>query len=110
MSEVPEYCQVSTTTDSRQAAADLARSAVQVRAAACGQVVGPIDSVYWWDGKIDDAQEWLVVFKTTAERSDALIEHIRAHHTYEVPEIIRTPITGGNDAYLAWVRRETRGQ
>jgi periplasmic divalent cation tolerance protein len=105
---MPGYCQVSTTIDSAEAAAELARSAVEARTAACGQVVGPISSVCWWEGKVDSAQEWLVLFKTTAERADSLSEHIQAHHSYDVPEIISTPITGGNPAYLDWIREETR--
>jgi periplasmic divalent cation tolerance protein len=107
MAEV-KHCQVSTTTDSKEAAAELARSAVEARLAACGQVVGPIDSVYWWEGKVDTAAEWLVVFKTTTDRSDRLVEHLRSRHSYDVPEIIITPITGGDPAYLSWVRKETR--
>jgi periplasmic divalent cation tolerance protein len=107
MAEADNY-QVSTTTDSKEAAAELARSAVEARVAACGQVVGPIESVYWWDGKVDTAAEWLVLFKTTADRSDNLVEHLRSRHSYDVPEIIVTPITGGNPAYLSWIREETR--
>ncbi|GAA1811362.1 divalent-cation tolerance protein CutA [Planosporangium flavigriseum] len=103
-----EFVQVSTTIDSPDAATELARSAVEARTAACGQVVGPINSVYWWEGKVDSAQEWLVLFKTTADRADALVEYIRALHPYEVPEVISTPITGGNPAYLAWIGQETR--
>jgi periplasmic divalent cation tolerance protein len=103
-----KHFQVSTTTDSKDAAAGLARSAVEARLAACGQVVGPIESVYWWEGKVDTAVEWLVLFKTTADRSDGLVEHLRSRHSYDVPEIIVTPITGGNSAYLSWVRDETR--
>jgi periplasmic divalent cation tolerance protein len=108
MLEPAEYCQVSTTTDSPEAAAELARSAVEARLAACGQVVGLINSVYWWEGKIDNAQEWMVLFKTTTQASDALVEHIRTHHSYDVPEVICTPVTGGNPAYLCWIREETR--
>ena len=78
--------------------------------AACGQVVGPINSVYWWEGKVDDATEWLVLFKTSADRSAALVEYVRSHHSYDVPEIIVTPILGGNPAYLAWVDDETRAR
>jgi periplasmic divalent cation tolerance protein len=102
-----DHHQVSTTTDSADAAASLARSAVAARLAACGQVVGPIRSIYRWAGKIDDAQEWLVVCKTTAARCDALVEHLRTHHTYDLPEIITTPVIGGNPAYLAWIDAET---
>lgn len=103
-----EHCQVSTTTDSEAAATALARSAVQARVAACGQVLGPITSVYRWQGTVDTAAEWLVLFKTSASRADALVEHVRSRHTYEVPEVIVTPITGGHPAYLSWVDDETR--
>ncbi len=107
MAEI-ELVQVSSTTDSPEAAAELTRSAVEARVAACGQVVGPITSVYWWEGKVDTAQEWLVLFKTAADRSEALVEHLRSRHSYEVPEIICTPVTGGNPAYMSWVGEETR--
>ena len=107
MSEV-EYYQITTTTNAEQQAADLARSAVEARVAACAQLLGPVTSVYWWEARVDTATEWLVVFKTTAERSSALVEHVRDRHPYEIPEIIVTPIVGGNPAYLAWVGAETR--
>jgi Uncharacterized protein involved in tolerance to divalent cations len=103
-----EHCQVITTTDSREAADGLARSAVEARVAACAQVVGPITSTYWWEGKIETAEEWQVVFKTTVERYAALEENIRTHHSYDVPEILCTPVTAGNPAYLEWVTTETR--
>ena len=102
-----DYSQVSTTTDSHEAARDLATSAVDARVAACAQVVGPIESTYWWDGKIDNAQEWLILLKTPTDRVGALEAHILANHTYEVPEVIHTPIVGGNPAYLMWLSAET---
>jgi periplasmic divalent cation tolerance protein len=104
-----QHVQVSTTTDSREAAEVLARSAVEARVAACGQVLGPITSVYRWQDGIEDATEWLVLFKTTAERSGALVDHVRERHSYDVPEVVVTPITGGNPAYLAWLGEETAG-
>lgn len=103
-----QYSQVSTTTDSREAAEALASSAVEARVAACAQVVGPIKSTYWWQGKIDQAEEYLILYKTPNDTVEALQEHILGHHSYDVPEIIRTPITGGNPAYLAWLSDETR--
>jgi periplasmic divalent cation tolerance protein len=101
------YCQAITTTDSREAADALSRSAVEARVAACGQVAGPIQSTYWWQGRVDTAEEWCVVFKTTAERYPALERHIREHHGYDVPEIILIPIVAGNPSYLTWVGTET---
>jgi periplasmic divalent cation tolerance protein len=102
-----QYCQVVTTTDSREAADALSRTAVEVRVAACGQVVGPIQSTYRWRGRVETAEEWYVVFKTTTERYPVLEQHIREHHSYDVPEIILTPIVAGNPSYLAWVSAET---
>jgi periplasmic divalent cation tolerance protein len=106
--EASQHVQVSTTIDSAAAADALAGSAVTARLAACGQVVGPIKSTYWWQGQVESAEEWLIVFKTDADQAAALQEHILAHHSYDVPEIIHTPITGGNPAYLGWLTAETR--
>lgn len=105
-----EYCQVVTTTDSREGADALARGAVEARVAACAQVVGPISSTYWWEGAVEAAEEWQVVFKTTTARYAALEEHVRSHHSYDVPEILCSPVTAGNPAYLAWVSTEARAQ
>jgi periplasmic divalent cation tolerance protein len=102
-----EYCQVLTTTDSREAAQALARGAVEARTAACGQVAGPIISTYWWQGRLETAEEWQILFKTTTHRYPALEAHIRQHHSYEVPEILCTPIVAGNPAYLDWLSAET---
>ncbi len=102
------YRQVSTSIDSKEAAEALASSAVRARVAACAQVLGPIASTYWWEGRLDRAEEYLIVFKTPVDRAGALQEHVLAAHPYDVPEIIHTPITGGNPAYLAWLTTETR--
>lgn len=101
------YVQVVTTTDSEGAAAALARSIVDARGGACVQVV-PIRSFYRWDDAVQDDPEWQLQIKTSATRMDALVALIKAEHTYDVPEIIATPITGGNDAYLAWLDEETQ--
>jgi periplasmic divalent cation tolerance protein len=101
-------CQVVTTTGSRDVADALAQSAVVARVAACAQVSGPIGSVYRWAGAVETAQEWQVTFKTAVDRYAALEEHVRARHSYDVPEIVCTPIVAGNPAYLAWIIAETR--
>ncbi|MDI1461059.1 divalent-cation tolerance protein CutA [Catellatospora sp. KI3] len=102
-----QYAQVVTTTDSREAADALARSAVEARVAACGQVSGPITSTYWWQGNVETAQEWYVTFKVTSDRYADLEQHIRDNHSYDVPEIVLLPILAGNPAYLSWVGEET---
>jgi periplasmic divalent cation tolerance protein len=102
------YCQVLTTIGSREDADALAHSAVRARLAACAQVVGPISSTFWWDGEVATAEEWLILYKTPTDRTEALQAHILRHHSYEVPEVIHTPVTGGHPAYLAWLTTQTR--
>src|SRR4051812_33867117 len=101
------FVQVTTTTDSRKEAAEIAKSAVTQRLAAGAQLVGPIASTYWWEGEIESAEEWLVVFKTTTERFDELAELIIDQHSYDTPEIVAVPVVAGSSDYLAWVSEQT---
>ncbi|MEV1292420.1 divalent-cation tolerance protein CutA [Pseudonocardia sp. NPDC049635] len=101
-------CTVVTTTDSEAAARDLAAGAVAARLGACAQVAGPVTSVFRWDGAVQTETEWRVEIKTADDRVDALTHHLRQRHTYDVPEIIATPVTGGDADYLSWVLAETR--
>jgi periplasmic divalent cation tolerance protein len=101
-----DHVQVVTTTDSEHAAATLARSIVDVRLGACVQV-STIRSFYRWDGAVQDDPEWRLEIKTTAAVLDRLVAHIRENHGYDVPEIIATPVVGGNPAYLGWLDEET---
>lgn len=99
--------QVVTTTDTREEADRLARSAVEHRLAACAQVVGPVGSTYWWDDEVQTASEWQCVLKTTSARFEELRAHLEREHSYETPEIVALPIVAGGDGYLEWIRRET---
>lgn len=99
---------VTTTTDSETEATRLASSVVDAHLGACVQVIGPITSVYRWENAVQTDPEWRLEIKTAADRLPALIEHLNTEHTYDVPEIIATPITGGTDAYLDWLVDETR--
>ena len=98
---------VLTTTDSREEADRLGRLAVDARLAACAQVAGPVTSTYRWKGAVETATEWQVWMKTTGSQVGALIDLIRSNHSYDVPEIIASPITAGNPAYLEWIAEET---
>lgn len=99
---------VTCTTDSEQAARQLAASAVDARLAACAQVVGPITSAFRWEGAVQTEQEWRLEIKTAGDRVSALTDQLTVNHTYDVPEIIATPIVGGSAEYLAWLVAETR--
>lgn len=103
----PDYLTVMTTIDSAEKADALARGAIEARMAACAQVTPPITSVYRWEGAIQTAQEWQVLFKTSGERYAALAAYIQDTHPYDTPEIIATPIVRGSADYLSWVAAET---
>ena len=88
-------------------AAKLAAVLIEQRLAACVNVQAPCTSVYRWQGKVETATEVPVFIKTTRERYPALEAAIRAHHPYELPEIIAVPLVAGLPAYLEWVHTET---
>ena len=103
-----DYVQVLVTIDSENGAHMLQRMILEHRAAACVQVIGPISSAYWWEGQIEEAQEWLCLAKTRGSEYRRLESLIRENHPYETPEIIAIPILAGNEDYLEWIRAETR--
>ena len=96
-------CQVTTTWPDREAADRAAALLVGERLAACGQIEGPIDSTYRWEGAVERATEWYCHLKTTAARLPALRARLRELHPYQVPEIVALPILDGDPAYLAWI-------
>ncbi|MGH3997746.1 MAG: divalent-cation tolerance protein CutA [Pseudonocardiaceae bacterium] len=99
---------VASTTGSEESARTLAAGAIDAKLGACAQVIGPITSVFRWEGEVQTEQEWRVEIKTAGDRVAALTEHIKANHSYDLPEIIVTPINGGSAEYLSWLVDETR--
>jgi periplasmic divalent cation tolerance protein len=99
---------VTTTVDARSVADLLAAMAVTGGLAACAQVSGPVHSTYRWQGQVETAEEWLVQFKTAADRAAALVAQLRGAHPYEVPEVVVTPVIDGNPDYVAWVVEQSR--
>ncbi|MGW4412165.1 divalent-cation tolerance protein CutA [Nonomuraea sp. NPDC004702] len=102
------YTQVLTTVSSAEEGAALAQTITSARLAACVQIVGPIRSVYWWEGKVETTQEWQLLIKTTVDAFAALEVHIKEHHSYDTPEIIATEIIDGSPEYLSWISDETK--
>jgi periplasmic divalent cation tolerance protein len=98
-----DFLQVVTTVDDEQHATKIARQLVEGRLAACVQVEGPLQSSYWWQGKVETAREWRCTIKTTEDRYEELEEKIRALHPYEEPEILAFPIARGSEGYLGWL-------
>ena len=75
------------------------------RKAACVNIVPRVNSLFWWQDKLDSAQESLLIVKTTAPMLNDIVALVKEIHSYDVPEIIALPIVGGNRDYLEWINR-----
>lgn len=84
-----------------------ARTLVQERLAACVNILQDMQSVYRWEGKVEEEAERQILIKTTRSRLVQLWERVRALHPYEVPEFLVLPIVDGNDVYLRWIADST---
>jgi periplasmic divalent cation tolerance protein len=88
-------------------AARIARTLVEGRLAACANILGPIRSIYRWEGEIQDGEEVAALFKTRADTAEALIARLAELHSYAVPAAVAWPISAAFPAYAAWVEAES---
>jgi periplasmic divalent cation tolerance protein len=98
---------ITTTTDKKEALEEMGRSLLKQRLIACIQVVGPIKSLYWWKGNVEEASEWLGIMKSRKSLYPRVEAEIRSLHSYEVPEIVAVELSDVLPAYGDWVRTET---
>ena len=107
MARGSEHIVVFITAASQEEAHRISDVLVSNRKAACVNVVPQVHSKFWWKGKIDSADEALLIVKTKSSLLDELIALVKRNHSYEVPEIIALPIVGGSKDYLNWLGEET---
>ncbi|MBG0789632.1 MAG: divalent-cation tolerance protein CutA [Desulfovibrionaceae bacterium] len=96
-----------TCADMREAE-DIAAVLVTRRLAACANILPGMRSVYWWRGKVERAEEVVLIAKTRDSLVEELTGAVKAMHGYEVPCVAALPITGGNPDFLGWVQSETQ--
>jgi periplasmic divalent cation tolerance protein len=108
MDIVAQFIIVFITIDSPETAQKLADKLLTARKAACVSIISKVSSQYWWQGKIEKADEVMLVVKTRAALLDELITLVKQNHPYIVPEIIALPVIGGNPDYLTWLDSETK--
>ncbi len=94
-------------TADRAEAQRIGRAIVDARLAAGANILPEISSVFHWQGGVREAGEAMLILKTRSELIDAVIDRVRALHSYECPSVVAVPVTAGNPDYLAWVGRET---
>jgi periplasmic divalent cation tolerance protein len=102
-----EFCEVVITAADAGWLAEFTRTLVEDRLAACGQLVGPIRSIYRWEGAVHDETEARVALHTRRSLVDAIVARAGEEHPYDVPCVLALPLVGGNPAYLAWLAAET---
>jgi periplasmic divalent cation tolerance protein len=107
MSQKTQVIYVFWTCRDRQEAKEIVRGLLDLRLIACASLFPEVESIYRWEGKIEEGREIKVILKTTAVHFDQIRSYIQARCSYEVPEILQVNIGNGNPSYLSWVIRET---
>jgi len=98
-----EFLQVFVTIDDKEKAQQLCSTIVEKKLAACAQILGPIESTYWWEGKVEGSTEWLCLMKSSLDKYETLERTIISLHPYDTPEVIAIPILKGSEKYLQWL-------
>jgi periplasmic divalent cation tolerance protein len=97
------------TASSAQEAEKIGRHLVEERLAACVNLISPVRSLFFWEGKLSDEDEVLLVVKSRRPLFRQLVTRVQTLHSYTVPEIIAVPILEGSMSYLKWVNEVTPG-
>ena len=105
---VKEFVVVLVTAPDLKVARKLAKACLESRAAACVNIIPRLESHYWWQGKVERANELLLLIKTTTAHLNALEKCVLANHPYDTPEFVVLPITAGNRKYLDWISASVR--
>lgn len=101
---------VFTTAESEEEARKIARRLVEKRLAACVNIVPRILSIYRWQEKMEETEEWLLIVKTIDAAVSSVCDTIKQLHSYELPECVCIKIEGGSAAYLRWIEENARGE
>ncbi len=94
------------TAPSREEAILLARELLGRKVIACANIMDNVQSLYWWDGEIEQSKEIIVIAKTFSVHVERVTQIIKEQHSYECPAILAVPVTGGNDDYIQWMNTQ----
>jgi periplasmic divalent cation tolerance protein len=103
-----DYIIIMVTAPDVEAAQRLARTLVSSKQAACVSILPDISSLYWWQDRLTEDKEVMLLVKTRASLFDEIADHVKASHPYQTPEIIALPIVAGSPEYLSWISEVTR--
>jgi periplasmic divalent cation tolerance protein len=91
------------TAGSVEEAEKIGKGLVEKKLAACANIIQPIKSIFFWEGKLCEEKEALMVVKSRSELFKPLMDYVKKSHSYKVPEIIAVPIIAGLPDYLSWI-------
>jgi len=104
--EESAYIVLFITTATAEEARQISNVLLNQRKAVCVNIVPNVSSLFWWQDKIESANENLLIVKTKASLVDEVVRLVIENHSYEIPEVIALPIIGGNQDYLEWIDKE----
>ena len=96
------------TTKDKDEARRIGRALVESRLAACVNIIDGVNSIYWWEGEVQDETEAVLIAKTKEALVPELIEKVKALHSYSCPCVVSLPIQDGNPDFLSWIESETQ--
>jgi len=97
------YIIIIVTTAGREEAETIVQRLLEARLIACANIIGPVSSHFHWSGKMEKAEEYLILMKSRKDLFEKLSETVKALHSYEVPEILALPVVEGSKAYMDWL-------
>mmetsp|Transcript_2374 Transcript_2374/g.6572 ORF Transcript_2374/g.6572 Transcript_2374/m.6572 type:complete len:162 (+) Transcript_2374:381-866(+) len=96
------------TVNSKTLGVKIAESLLTDKLAACVNIIPGVESMYWWEGKVETDQELLLMIKSSRALLNQITKRVKEQHEYDTPEVIAVPIVGGSTQYLNWIKENTR--
>lgn len=103
-----QLCVVYITAGSKDEAKKLGMALVANRLVACVNIIEQVESLYWWDGNLQEEKEVVLIAKTREALVSDVVKKVKSLHSYSCPCIVSVPVAGGNEEFLEWIRKETR--
>lgn len=108
MNQQGVFCVVLVTAKDTDEARKIADGLLTDKLVACANIIERVQSLFWWQGRIDDAKETLLLLKTRSDLMDQVVRRVKSLHGYETPEIIALPVYAGSEDYLNWINSSVK--